>query len=119
MLYPPVQGSLMSTGQGTPVWGGTPHGALIWPHPVYMSQQEDRFDGLFLHSAHRALMSLGLLGGGIIAFILAILGRFPFSGVVILSTDKTFWYLCPCSHVLRPDVVDHGSPMHSTVHLKG
>ena len=82
------------------------------------SQQEDCFDGLFLHSAHHVLMSLGLWEGGIITFILTILGRFPSSDVIILSTDKTFWDLCPHSHVLCRDVVDCGLPMHSTVHLK-
>ena len=91
--------------------------------PTYLlhfnrSQQEDCFDGLFLHSAHYVLMSLGLWEGGIITFILTILGRFPSSDIIILSTDKTFWDLCPHSHVLCCDVVDCGLPMHSTVHLK-
>jgi hypothetical protein len=57
--YPPAPGSPMPGGQGTP----------IWPHPMYMTQ-EDRFDGPFLHRAHRALMSLGLWEGRIVAFVL-------------------------------------------------
>jgi hypothetical protein len=57
--YPPVRGAPMPAGQGTP----------IWPHPMYMSQ-EDRLDGPFLHRAHRALMSLGLWEGRIVAFVL-------------------------------------------------
>ena len=64
-------------------------------------------------------VTLGLWEGSIVTFILTILGRFLSSDIVILSTDKTFWYLCPCSHVLGPDVVDQGLSMHSTVHLKG
>lgn len=54
--YPPVRGSPMD---------GTP----IWPHPVYLAQ-EDRFNGPFLHRAHRALMSLGPWEGRIVAFVL-------------------------------------------------
>ena len=34
MPYPPVQGSPMPTGQGTPVWGSILHGTPIWPHPL-------------------------------------------------------------------------------------
>jgi hypothetical protein len=57
--YPPVRGSPMPPGEGTP----------IWPHPMYISQQ-DRLDGPFLHRAHRALMSLGPWEGRIVAFVL-------------------------------------------------
>ena len=106
MPHPPVRGSPMPAGQGTPAWGGIPHGAPIWPHPVYMSQQEDRFDGPFLHRAHRALMSLGPWEGRIVAFVL---GEFSSSDVIILVTDGLIfgrmWDWRPCSHVLRPDGV--------------
>ena len=106
MPHPPVRGSPMPAGQGTPAWGGIPHGAPIWPHPVYMSQQDDRFDGPFLHRAHRALMSLGPWEGRIVAFVL---GMFSSSDVIIIVTDGLIfgrmWDRRPCSHVLRPDGV--------------
>lgn len=57
--YPPVRGSPMPPGEGTP----------IWPHPMYISQQ-DRLEGPFLHRAHRALMSLGPWEGRMVAFVL-------------------------------------------------
>jgi hypothetical protein len=50
-----------------PMQGG--QGVPIWPHPMYMSQ-EDHLNAPFLHRAHRALMSLGPWEGRIVAFVL-------------------------------------------------
>ena len=63
MPYPPAP----------PVWRDPKlagHGTPIWPHPVFIAQQEGRFDGPFLHRAHRALMTLGPWEGRIVAFVL-------------------------------------------------
>jgi len=54
--YPHMRGSPMD-------------GHPIWAHPVHLSP-EDRFNGPFLHRAHRALMSLGPWEGRIVAFVL-------------------------------------------------
>jgi len=65
----PHNGGKYSVGRVPPasVQGG--QGVPIWPHPVYMSQ-EDHLQAPFLHRAHRALMSLGPWEGRIVAFVL-------------------------------------------------
>jgi hypothetical protein len=54
-IFAPVRG-----GPG-PNWDGV---------PVPYHRQEERFDGPFLHRAHRALMALGPWEGRIVAFVL-------------------------------------------------
>jgi hypothetical protein len=93
--YPPAPGSPMPGGQGTP----------IWPHPMYMTQ-EDRFDGPFLHRAHRALMSLGLWEGRIVAFVLGAFLLLTLSCLALMGLCfGRVWDRRPRAHVLRLDGV--------------
>jgi hypothetical protein len=74
-----------------PVRGGPWAGA---PVSYQYHHQEERFNGPFLHRAHRALMALGPWEGRIVAFVL---GPFCFSFYVILAgTDDPILTLVGC-----------------------
>ena len=64
--------------------GGPMGGHPIWTQPVRMPQ-EDRFNGPFLHRAHRALMSLGPWEGRIVAFVLGAFLILMLSWLILMS----------------------------------
>lgn len=70
-----------------PVRGGPWVNAHGVPAPYPHHHQEGRFDGPFLHRAHRALMALGPWEGRIVAFVL---GAFFFFALSLLALTTSF-----------------------------